>query len=349
MSVIALLLFGSILIAAGVAVVLLLANPRTRTVTLSLLAAGCVAIVLLLGGVLFFRASTVVSPPAHIRQQVQSPPYNGNSGEIAKQYETVMESYMGQGAAPSAPDSPTSPPTPPAKKSPSLAEAAPKDEDDLSQAVATKTVGMLRAMVRALGRALVEEEKILATKKDGTKPAAPVPGKPDWVEAPPKLLADDSYQMSFVVGPYTSRAECEAQVPEALQKALDDYVEMAIGPEAVGMVQLPAEILRQEIYRASWEETRSYSVGPMIRLHGRLQFDRPFKTRVQEAYREAIVAERLRTVGVWAALGLSLLTVCFAYLKADLATGGTRRGRLRLGAAAVILMGLIAAAVAVIA
>jgi hypothetical protein len=344
-----LLLIGGIFIAAVVAFVLLLANPKTRVVTFALLGVAGVAVVLLVGGALFFRASNVVSPPAHWRQQVQSRPSNGSNGELAKQYETVMESYMGQGTPQPAPDYPTSPPTPTGKKSSPPAEAAPKDEDDLSQAVATKTVGMLRAMARALGRALVEEEKMLATKKDGTQPAAaPKVAKPDWVEAPPKLLAGESYQMSIVVGPYTTRAECEAKLSDALQEALDGYVEMAIGPEAVGMVQMPAEILRQEVYKASWEETRPFSVGPMIRLHGRLQFDRPFKARVQEAYREAIVAERLRAIGVWAALGLSLLTVSFAYLKVDLATGGTQRGRLRLGAAAVILMGLIAAAVAVV-
>ena len=45
-------------------------------------------------------------------------------------------------------------------------------------------------------------------------------------------------------------------------------------------------------------------------------------------------------------MGLSLLLVCFAYLKIDLATAGAYRGRLRLAAAAAIL-GLVGVAVVI--
>ena len=269
-------------------------------------------------------------------------------------------------------------PIPPStvRKPPSRTVAVPTHGDVSSAAVPSKTAAMWQAMVRAVGRALADTKKHPAAEKETPQPLpSPVEKeagaegnadatrsaltlalsqkergpnqRPAWVDAPPQVVGD-SYQMSIVVGPYTTRGECEAKLPEALQEALGRYVEMAIGSEAVGMVQLPAAYMRQEVCRAEWEETRQYSVGPMIRLHYRLQFDRPFKARVQEAYRDAVIARRLRVVGGWAALGLSLLALCFGYLKTDLATGGAYRGRLRLAAVAGILA-LAVAAVAVIA
>ena len=171
--------------------------------------------------------------------------------------------------------------------------------------------------------------------------------RPAWIDVPPQVVGD-AYQMSVVVGPYTTRQECDAKLPEALQEALDRYVETAIGPNAVRVTHLPIEELRHEMVIHQWEETRQYSVGPMIRLHVRLQFDARVKGRVLDAYRQAIVAQRLRSVATWAALGLTLLAVCFAYLKIDLATAGAHRNGLRWGAAAAIL-GLGALALVIVA
>jgi len=226
-------------------------------------------------------------------------------------------------------------------------ETAEKGDDEYSQAVASKTVGMLRAMVRALGRALVEEEKSLAEKKGGTKPTAMAPPvtKPAWVNASPCLMGD-VYRMSVSVGPYTSRAECDAQLPDALQKALDHYVEACLGDQTSEEVRLPVEELRQKAVKGFWEETRQYSVGPMIQLHALLEFDREMKGRVLDTHRQAIVDRRLHLAAIWASLGLSVLGVMFGYLKTDLATGGAYRGRLRWLAFAAIA-GVVALAATV--
>ncbi len=227
------------------------------------------------------------------------------------------------------------------------AETAEKGDDEYSQAVATKTVGMLRAMVRALGRALVEEEKSLAEKKGTAKPAAvaPVVAKPAWVNAVPCLVGD-VYRMSISVGPYTSRAECDAQLPEALQKALGQYVEACLGDQTSEEVRLPSEELRQKVVKDVWQETRQYSVGPMIQLYALLEFDRPMKDRVLDAHRQALVDRRLQMVAIWASLGLSALAIMFGYFKTDLATGGTYRNRLRL-IALTSHLGVVAVAAAV--
>ena len=57
--------------------------------------------------------------------------------------------------------------------------------------------------------------------------------RPAWVDAPPRLVGD-VYQMSIMVGPYTTRQECDAHLGEALQEALDRYVEICLGAAAGG-------------------------------------------------------------------------------------------------------------------
>ena len=310
--------------------VLLLAHPKTRVVTLAFFSVLGVIAVLLMGGRWFYALQ-------------RSEPIRGA---------TVAEYPLDTPAVPT----------------PSAATAA-KSDEEIAQAIAAKAAGIMQAMVRAVGRTLTEEESVQAAEKetaeslpspagrgaggegskdakDAEQPAltltlsqrerGPAPDRPAWIDAPPQVV-DDAYQMSISVGPYTTRAECDAKLPEALQEALDQYVEVCLGDQTVDRVRLPVEYLRKEIVKEQWEETRQHSVGPMVWLHVLLKFDRKLKDQVLEAYGRATVNRRLQLVGAWAALGLGLLTVAFGYLKIDMATGGAYRGRLRLGIAAVIL------------
>ena len=153
--------------------------------------------------------------------------------------------------------------------------------------------------------------------------------------------------MNIVVGPYTTRAECDAKLPDALHEAFGHYVDVCLGDQATDGIRLPDDYLRQQLVKAEWEETRQYSVGLMTRLHVLLQFDRKVKDRVLEEHRQAIVAQRLRLVGAWAVMGLALLAVLFGYLKTDLATGGAYRGRLRW-ATAIVILGLLGVVIVVV-
>ena len=85
----------------------------------------------------------------------------------------------------------------------------------------------------------------------------------------------------------------------------------------------------------------------MTSLHVLLQFDQKVKDRILEEHRRAIVAGQLWIMEVWLTAGLSLLALVYGYLRADLASGGRHRGRLRLAAATAIL-GVVAAAIATI-
>ena len=156
-------------------------------------------------------------------------------------------------------------------------------------------------------------------------------------------MVGDAYQMSIASDPYTTRQECDDQLPAALQKAVDRYVDVYLDGQAAGKIRLPVAYLRKHLVKEEWEEVRHTSVGPMISLHVLLQFDRKVKDRILEENQRAIIARRLWIAGVWLTAGLTLMAVVYGYLKIDLATSGRHRGSLRLAAATAIL-GMVAVA-----
>ncbi len=143
--------------------------------------------------------------------------------------------------------------------------------------------------------------------------AARAENKPDWIDAAPRSVGD-AYQMSIAVGPYTTRVECDAQLPSALQEALDRYVEACLGEEVRRRIVLPADYLRQ-LVKDRWEEVRQHSFGPMTTLHVLLEFDRKAKDRVLAELRRTKVAGRLWFAGVGWGVWLALLGVVYGYLR----------------------------------
>ena len=74
-------------------------------------------------------------------------------------------------------------PSVPAISPPPPAIVPPKSDADLSQAESKRTVGMLRAMIRSLSKALAEEEEKLAAKKEAAPPTeTPEAPRPDTPE-----------------------------------------------------------------------------------------------------------------------------------------------------------------------
>ena len=121
--------------------------------------------------------------------------------------------------------------------------------------------------------------------------------------------------MSVTVGPYTTRLECEAKLPEALQPAVAEYVEIYLGPEAARSVQSCSEELRRQLVKEKLEETVQTSLGPMVQLHARLAFDTKIQERLRDQWRQVIVAGRLQRVAAALGIMLALLALLFAYLK----------------------------------
>ena len=165
----------------------------------------------------------------------------------------------------------------------------------------------------------VERNDAAEPKKDAAKAPVAQGKPPDWVNKPPHVV-DDSYEMPIVVGPYTTRQECDAKLPEELQNAVDRYAEMCLGEPPAARIVLPADYLRQHLVRDQWEEVREYSVGPMTQLHVLLRFDPEAKDRILAEHRRGIVAARLWLTGIGLAAVLGLLAAVYAYLRIGMAT-----------------------------
>lgn len=138
--------------------------------------------------------------------------------------------------------------------------------------------------------------------------------RPGWVDTEPNLVGD-VYRMSMVVGPFTTCKECDDHLPEALQKAAGQYIEDYLGHEAAGRVRLPARLLLERVVKDRWEETRSYSVGPMKNLHVLLEFDRKFNEEAKEAWRKVRIEDRIGGVAGMGVLILGSLAALFGLLK----------------------------------
>jgi hypothetical protein len=179
------------------------------------------------------------------------------------------------------------------------------------------------------------------------KPAQPV--GPAWVDAAPQY-SDNAYVMPVTVGPYTTGAECEAEVYPALENALAEYIKLLLGPAAAQRrVRLPDSgyQLRQQCVRQEWVETfQSPTVGPMVELHLQLVFDGKMQDRIRDALRQSIVAGRLRLAGVALAAVLALLAIVYAALK--LTENASRRRRRLAAVAATVAAALVIALVAAI-
>lgn len=144
--------------------------------------------------------------------------------------------------------------------------------------------------------------------------AARAEAQPDWGDALPRSVGD-VYRMNIAVGPYTTRAECDAQLPAALQEALDRYVEICLGGEEVRRrIVLPDDYLRQ-LVKNQREDVSEHSFGPMTTLHVLLEFDRKAKDRVLAEHRRTKVAGRLWLAGFGWAVWLVLLGGVYGYLR----------------------------------
>jgi hypothetical protein len=171
---------------------------------------------------------------------------------------------------------------------------------------------------------------------------------PDWANKPPRNAGNGIYMMSIVVGPWQTRQECDAHLPEELQKALDQYAEKCLGRPASRRIVLPSDYLRQMLVSEEYEQNIQSSVGPMKLLHVLLAFRSDMKDRVIQEDHRGLVVNRLWTVGSGLAVVLWPMAVIYVYLKIDLATGGKYRGRLRF-ALLLAILAPIAAALAVMA
>lgn len=289
-------------------IVALIVFPKTRVWGIAILAVGVVFAVLFVAIAAFWRTTTIYTPTISVVENVEIE--NGKPAKQSKAIAGEMEAIEEHNNILAAPEK-----TRPVKK---------------------KKNGPTKSAAKP------------AVKKDKAQPTAESSKTAhDWINSPPKIVGN-AYQMAIVVGPYTTRQECDAELPNELRKALQHYAEEVCfrGP-SVPHVVLPDEYLRQEVVKEQWEEPHQSSVGPMVRLHVLLRFNSKVKERILEERYRNVIAGRLWQGGVGLAAILGLVAVIFGYLKIDLSTAGAYRGRLRF-AAILAILGLVAAALAVV-
>jgi hypothetical protein len=83
-------------------------------------------------------------------------------------------------------------------------------------------------------------------------------------------------------------------------------------------------------------------LGDMQIVHANVRIDAAAQEIIKNACRRSVVDVRLQAFGLYFTAGLLLLAAVWGYLKTDLATGGSRRGILRI-AAGIVILSIVAA------
>jgi hypothetical protein len=277
-------LVGIALLLAGLAT--LLRNPRTRPIGVGVLV---VLALLLPGAVLFWWVGAPSSAPMPVATTRPPPPSIAALSRSLTLPPDAIGSSREQGSA---------------------ADKAPPRG------------GVLSAIGHALADVLPHNVKPSKVEVSGgskpsspaAKTAPPAAGRPDWVDAPPRY-ANNAYVMPIAVGPFETRQQCEAEVPQALQVAVNEYSAIYLGAGAAGRLDGDTAELRRRLVRAEWEEPVETSFGPMLILHLRLAFDRAMQDSVREAVRQETAAGRLRVAAIGLGGVLAVLGVLLCYLK----------------------------------
>lgn len=98
--------------------------------------------------------------------------------------------------------------------------------------------------------------------------------------------------MTVVVGPYRTRPMCDKALQLAVLKASHQYVEEYMGPPARRLVRLSTDYVTSQIVQATWEEPLAILPGTrFILLHALLEFDDEVNAKIQDTWREAVVAQ----------------------------------------------------------
>jgi len=351
-----LLLLGLLVVGGLVLVVVLLVNPRTRPVGIVLAVLGGLLVcgVVAAAG-LFWGSANYSEAEAHREATMRmerlsedlpavAPGEEAVSGPVTEEPTAGTSEPAESAGASEAAATVTEEPTEPAAPEPSAgaSDAGGGSDEPGAGDMPTEEAGAEPA-------ASATEPPAAAS----SEPPAALPGqsppvrqaRPEWVESRPQRVGD-GYQMSITVGPYTSRMECDAHLPAALQAAVEEYLSVYLGPNWSGRIRLSADVLQSQLVKDQWEETIQTSVGPMVQLHVLLQFDARFRQTVSTLRDRTIVARRLWLAGTGLGVALAWLALAFAFLRIDEATAGAYRGRLIAGCilAAVVVL-LVAGAV----
>lgn len=172
------------------------------------------------------------------------------------------------------------------------------------------------------------------------------PGRPEWVSADSSFHREPGARWASVVaGPCKTRAECEKELSDAVKAAADEYINFHLNsPFAAKLLNYDGDKLRRRLVARDdvYGETIQVSFGPMEQVHAHVHFSDDFNREIQSRWKDLKAKWRLGQVGLISVVVLSLLSTAFGFFKANTATRGQRGSSLQFGAAATILVIVVA-------
>lgn len=173
------------------------------------------------------------------------------------------------------------------------------------------------------------------------QPDKPGVARPSWIDER-EMPGVSSRRFVIHAGPEASAVTLERAANRKIEQKIDDYLTLKYGPQAPAAIRPTTDYVRSTLIQQVYTETQTKSVGgeevPVSDQWFLIDLDDAAVKHFNVRWREMVASSRIR----WLAAGFAgILLVCgtvYTYLKADIATDGQYRNRLRAAAAAFILI-----------
>jgi len=148
----------------------------------------------------------------------------------------------------------------------------------------------------------------------------------------------------FVVhaGPEASAVKLEQEVHRKLAQRVDEYLQVKFGAQAPALIRPSVDYIRTALVQETFTETQMKMVGtedvPVSDQWFLVNIDDAAAKDFEVRWHESVASDRIRVLGAGFAAVLLCLGTIYSYLKADLATAGQYRNRLRAAAVAFLLL-----------
>ena len=133
--------------------------------------------------------------------------------------------------------------------------------------------------------------------------------RPAWVDAPTGLV-DNKYEKTVSAGPFDTPSSCEVELLGELRKAVSQYVDEYIAPDAGKAVMFTDYELMQFSPRR-WIQHAQTTVGPMLYYHTRLTIDDAARKEMKVRWHQEQIEHRLVSTGT--VVGAVLFVLSAAY------------------------------------
>jgi hypothetical protein len=167
------------------------------------------------------------------------------------------------------------------------------------------------------------------------------PGRPDWVEAAPRLMGSGTHTLAVSSGPFKRYHDAERSLDMGLKAATDEYIADRLGSTlAPTLLSYDVQTIKQRLVKQpTYPEKVVFSapVDEMEQIHALLEFGPDFRQELDGRWNQVRATSRLAQMGLFSGAALLLLSSVFGYFRLDNATRGYYTGRLQFMAAAAIL------------